>query len=150
MKVEAHTRRQREKIHLEPVTPELLAEAVRRIVAAVEPDTIILSGSHARGAPGEYSDLDLLVIKAGSYDRLDMQGSIDSLFWDMSLPMDVLAMRPDQVEREVMLGNSFLRVHVLQQGKVLYDRMEAREDPLDTCKDLSPKYVMRLGGMINV
>lgn len=34
--------RPREKIRLEPVTPALLEEVVRRIVAAVDPDRIIL------------------------------------------------------------------------------------------------------------
>ena len=58
----ATTERQREKIRLEPVTPELLAEVVRRIVAAVDPERIILFGSYARGNPREYSDLDLRII----------------------------------------------------------------------------------------
>jgi predicted nucleotidyltransferase len=114
--------RQREKIRLEPVTPELLSEVVRRIVAAVDPDRIILFGSYAHGTPREYSDLDLFVIKAGRYNRLDVQGEIDGLFWDMSLPMDVLVRTPEQVERELALGNSFIRVQVLQKGRVLYER----------------------------
>jgi predicted nucleotidyltransferase len=114
--------RQREKIRLEPVTPELLSEVVCRIVAAVNPDRIILFGSYAHGTPHEYSDLDLFVIKAGRYNRLDVQGEIDGLFWDMSLPMDVLVRTPEQVERELALGNSFIRVQVFQKGKVLYER----------------------------
>jgi predicted nucleotidyltransferase len=117
--------RQREKIRLEPVTPELLAEVVRRIVAAIDPDKIILFGSYAHGTPHEYSDLDLFIIKSGQYDRLDMQGKIDSLFWDISLPMDILVRTPEQVNQELALGNAFIRVNVLQRGKVLYERATA-------------------------
>jgi predicted nucleotidyltransferase len=43
-----------DKIDLERVTPELLQEVVRRIVAAVDPDKIILFGSHACGTPHEW------------------------------------------------------------------------------------------------
>ncbi len=118
--------RQREKIRLEPVTPELLSEVVRRIVAAVDPDKIILFGSYAHGTPHEYSDLDLFVIKAGNYNRLDLQGEIDSLFWDMSLPIDVLVRTPEQMERALAQGNSLIRVQVLQKGKVLYERSAAK------------------------
>ncbi|MDW8367751.1 MAG: nucleotidyltransferase domain-containing protein, partial [Abditibacteriales bacterium] len=101
------------------------AEVVRRIVAAIDPDKIILFGSYAHGTPHEHSDLDLFVIKSGQYDRLEMQGRIDSLFWDMSLPMDILVRTPEQVERELALGSSFIRVHVLQRGQVLYERTAA-------------------------
>lgn len=111
----------REKIRLEPVTPALLEEVVRRIVAAVDPDRIILFGSYAQGTPHEYSDLDLFVIKAGIYNRFELQSKIDSLFWDLSLPIDILVETPEQVERELSLGNSFIRVQILQKGRVLYE-----------------------------
>ena len=51
------------------VNPEVLDEIVRRIVAAVAPERIILFGSAARGSMGPDSDLDLLVIKSGDYHR---------------------------------------------------------------------------------
>jgi len=41
-------------------TPEKIAEAVRRIVAAVSPVRIILFGSQARGEGGRDSDVDLV------------------------------------------------------------------------------------------
>ncbi len=114
--------RQREKIRLEPVTPELLAEVVRRIVAAIAPEKIILFGSYAYGTPHEYSDLDLFVIKAGADDYLDVEGQVDGLFWDLLLPMDILVRTPEQVNEEVALGNSFIRNAVLGKGRVLYER----------------------------
>ena len=46
------------------VDEAVLAEVVRRLVEAVDPDKIILFGSRARGDYRPDSDLDLLVIKA--------------------------------------------------------------------------------------
>ena len=57
MEVTTTLPRAREKIRLDPVTPELLAEVVHRIVDAADPERIILFGSHAHGRPHEYSDI---------------------------------------------------------------------------------------------
>jgi predicted nucleotidyltransferase len=46
------------------LSEETLQEIVRRIVAAVRPEKIILFGSAAREEMGPDSDLDLLVIKS--------------------------------------------------------------------------------------
>lgn len=43
-------------------TPELIAEIIRRIVAELDPEEIILFGSYAWGTPGKYSDLDLFIV----------------------------------------------------------------------------------------
>lgn len=45
-----------------PVTEEILAETVRRLVAALNPEKIILFGSYVYGFPSGDSDVDLLVI----------------------------------------------------------------------------------------
>jgi len=45
-----------------PVTEEILAEIVRRIVEKLAPEQIILFGSYAYGAPNQDSDVDLFVI----------------------------------------------------------------------------------------
>jgi hypothetical protein len=45
-----------------PLTDPTLAELVRRLVAAYEPEAVYLFGSRARGQPGPDSDYDLLVV----------------------------------------------------------------------------------------
>jgi uncharacterized protein len=45
-----------------PVTKEILAEIVRRIVSALHPEKVILFESYAYGTPSDHSDVDLLVI----------------------------------------------------------------------------------------
>ncbi len=49
--------------------PAILADIVRRVVEAADPEKIILFGSAARGTMGPDSDLDLLVIKGGKFNR---------------------------------------------------------------------------------
>ena len=51
------------------VAANVLNEIVARVVAVAQPDRIILFGSAARGEMGPSSDVDLLVIKSGKYDR---------------------------------------------------------------------------------
>jgi len=120
----------REKIKLEPITPELINEVVERIVKAIDPDKIILFGSFAKGNPHEYSDLDLFIIKSEIDNYLILQGQVDSLFWDHSFPLDVLVRSPEQVERALKGGNSFLKYEILGKGKVLYEKSLLSTQPL--------------------
>lgn len=114
---------QREKIRLEPVTPELLAEVVRRIVAAIDPDKIILFGSYAHGTPHEWSDVDLFIIKSGSYSKFDSQGQVYALLDDIYRDFDVLVRTPEDVERMATeKGNDFVRREILEKGRVIYER----------------------------
>ncbi len=48
------------------VKRKVLADVIRRVVEAAQPDRIILFGSAARGEMRPNSDLDLLVIKGAS------------------------------------------------------------------------------------
>jgi predicted nucleotidyltransferase len=121
MDVTTTTPRARERIRLDPVTPELLGEVIHRIVEAVEPEQIILFGSYAHGTPHEYSDMDLFVIKDAPQPR-KVAAELYGLFWDLSVPLDILVKTPEQVAFALEHGNSFLRHHVLERGKVLYER----------------------------
>src|SRR6266481_6440154 len=51
------------------VKRKILADVIRCVVEAAQPDKIVLFGSAARGEMGPNSDLDLLVIKGGEFDR---------------------------------------------------------------------------------
>ncbi|MBU4200219.1 MAG: nucleotidyltransferase domain-containing protein [Verrucomicrobia bacterium] len=54
--------------HLWAVTPEKIAEAMRRIVEAVHPVRVILFGSQARGNAGRDSDLDIMIVEQNVQD----------------------------------------------------------------------------------
>lgn len=100
------------------VTEALLAEIVRRIVAAVAPEKIILFGSAARGEMGPDSDVDLLVIKAGVHRRATAQAIERSLI-GIPVPTDVIVARPEDIERHKgTIG--FIYRPALLEGRVLY------------------------------
>jgi predicted nucleotidyltransferase len=69
----------------------VLAEACRRIAAAVRPARIYLFGSRAWGRPGPDSDYDLLVVvsDAGADERR-LQGHIATALWGLPAAFDVL------------------------------------------------------------
>lgn len=78
--------------------PAVLDEIVRRIVAVAQPNRIILFGSAARGEMGPDSDLDLLVIKAGVPHSGRLAGRIHRALVGIDAAVDVVVMRPEEVE----------------------------------------------------
>jgi predicted nucleotidyltransferase len=114
-----------EKTWLAPVTPELLADVVDRIVGATHPDRIILFGSQARGAARATSDIDLFIVKAGVVDQREVAREIYELLDDIPRDFDILVATPEGVDCALAAGNSFVRVRVLGEGTVLYERPAA-------------------------
>ncbi|MBZ5640303.1 MAG: nucleotidyltransferase domain-containing protein [Acidobacteriia bacterium] len=108
-----------------PVTETLLNEMARAIVEAVEPERVILFGSHARGAAGPGSDVDLLVVEKRPFgpgrSRRREIARIRGALSRFRIPKDILVFASDEVER---FGDS--RNHVvgttLREGRVFYER----------------------------
>lgn len=99
-------------------TDELLQEVVRRIVAAVHPEKIILFGSAARGEMGPDSDLDLLVIKSCRHRRETAQRIRRNLI-GLGIPKDVIVATPEDIARYKDTIGLVYRP-ALREGKVLY------------------------------
>ncbi len=106
-----------------PVTDDLLQEIVQRIVAAFDPEMIILFGSRAYGRPGQDSDVDLLVIT----DALNTQSvferhrAISDLFPQRRFALDVIVRTPAELSQLLEQGHTFFR-EIVTQGKVLHER----------------------------
>jgi predicted nucleotidyltransferase len=96
-----------------------LADIVRRVVEAAQPDKIVLFGSAARGEMGPDSDIDLLVIKGGKFDRWRLTTAIYRHLRGKDAPVDVVVVTPEEVER---YGDSpYLVIYpALREGKVVY------------------------------
>lgn len=101
------------------VTPQLLSELVRRIVAVAHPDRILLFGSAARRAAGAESDLDVLVIKAGVPHRRRLAQEIHRELFGLGVPVDVVVLTPEDVDVLRNAVGSFVGP-ALQEGRELY------------------------------
>ena len=101
------------------VTDEVLREVVRRIVEVVQPDKVILFGSHAYGTPTPESDVDLLVIMKTEQRSVEQAVAIRQAV-DFPFPVDLLVRTPEQVEERLRLGDFFI-AEITKQGKVLYE-----------------------------
>jgi len=98
---------------------KILADIIRRIVEAAQPDKIILFGSAARGEMGPDSDFDLLVIKSGKYNRRRLTTTIYRHLRGKGAPVDVVVVTPEEVERYG--ASPYLIIYpALREGKVVY------------------------------
>jgi predicted nucleotidyltransferase len=81
------------------VKQAVLRDVIRRVVAAADPEKIILFGSAARGEMGRNSDLDLLVIKSGKFDHGRLTNRIYRHLYDAEAAVDIVLATPEEVER---------------------------------------------------
>ena len=118
------------------LTPDLMAVITQRLVTEFDPDQIILFGSHAWGLPGQDSDVDLLVIVPETDERPAARAArAHRCLRDIRLPMDLVVRSRREVDRFARVSAS-LEAVILDRGKVLYGRIEARAG-----EQLAPKGV---------
>jgi len=103
------------------MTVDKIQEMVRRIVERFQPERIVLFGSHARGAAGPDSDVDLLVVMKVLGSKRKQAIEIDMALADMGLPKDVVVVTPEEVERYRDIVGTIIRP-ALREGRVLYER----------------------------
>lgn len=90
----------------------------QRIAREFRPQRVILFGSHASGAAGPDSDVDMLVI--APFEGTSFRQSLRILNQlDLRLPLDLIAYRPEDVQRRYVEGDPLVR-EALDYGKVLY------------------------------
>jgi predicted nucleotidyltransferase len=99
--------------------PGILADVVKRVVAAAKPDKIILFGSAARGTMGPDSDLDLLVIKDGKYNRDRITMQIYRQLGGIDIAVDVVVATPEEIER-YRETHCLIICPALREGKEIY------------------------------
>ena len=101
------------------VTMRQIEDLSQRIGQEFHPQRVILFGSHARGVATEDSDVDLLVVMPFEGKSLYISLEIMNLL-DVRLPVDLIARRPEDVQRWYAEGDPFIR-DALDHGKVLYE-----------------------------
>ncbi len=100
---------------------DVLAEVIRRIVEVAQPDKIILFGSAARGELGPHSDLDLLVIKAGTVHRGRLTEKIYMNLLGVGQAVDVVVVTPEDIERYKNV-HCLIIAPALREGRAIYER----------------------------
>jgi predicted nucleotidyltransferase len=91
------------------------------IVSLASPDQIILFGSYARGDNTEKSDIDLLIIKKGLKNGLNIIDSIYMAFYENKIKISVDLLTIDY-NKYVKLNNEIGYIYktIKEQGKILY------------------------------
>ena len=99
-----------------------LTEKLNKVVERLKsygPEKVILFGSAARGQAKEGSDLDFFVIKNTQKTLPERLEEVDGLFLERNTPLDFLVYTPQEVEKRLALGDSFV-TDIIQNGKLLY------------------------------
>lgn len=77
-----------------------IRKAVARIVAHLDPEKVILFGSHAYGTPGQDSDVDLLVVMETYKRPAERIVMVSRLLSPRPFPVDIIVRTPDELIRD--------------------------------------------------
>lgn len=103
----------------------VLEQELRRILDVLiqkyQPDKLIVFGSVAQGEFHEWSDLDLVVIKATDKPLLDRIEEVLALTRPR-IGLDVLVYTPEEVEAMVDERRAFILDEIIYKGAVAYER----------------------------
>jgi uncharacterized protein len=102
------------------LSADVLEDIIDRLVKDLQPEQIILFGSHAYGTPNQDSDVDLLVIVAESdQPRYRRARSAYRALRGILVPKDVIVMTRQEVNSKADVPSSFVS-QALRDGIVLY------------------------------
>ena len=90
------------------------------LVEGYDPEQVILFGSMARGNVGEWSDLDLLIVKETSAAFLERSKEV-ALLCRAPVGVDYLVYTPEELASMIEHRNPFI-LEALREGRTLYDR----------------------------
>ncbi len=111
-----------EIIEVEKVDEDLLDQIKEIIVSSINPQKIILFGSHAYGNPHKGSDIDILVVVDQLYgSRREMRIKIRRLLRKYLIAKDIIIATVEDLEEWENVPQAFL-TQIIEKGRVLYER----------------------------
>jgi UTP:GlnB (protein PII) uridylyltransferase len=109
-----------------------LQSMVALIVDEVQPERVVLFGSHARGEAREDSDVDLLIIEREPFgpgrSRNREAGRLFRRLAGFGIAKDLLLYSRDEVER-FAASNNHVVAHALKEGRLVYEQPCAIDRP---------------------
>ena len=94
---------------------------VDKLVAALQPEQIILFGSQARGTATMDSDIDLLVIVPYEGNRLELSAKGRGALRDFRVSLDVIVYPRSELNKRLEADDSLFLDNVFHDGKVIYE-----------------------------
>jgi predicted nucleotidyltransferase len=109
----------RPKMKHRKVDSAVLEDIVDRIVKLAKPEKIILFGSAARDQMRPSSDVDLLVVKSGRFNRGRLVEKIYMGMEGAGEPVDIIIVTPEEV-RQFADTPWLVIAPALKEGRVIY------------------------------
>src|SRR5438552_18832486 len=101
------------------IAQKTLDDIIRRIVEVAHPEKIILFGSAARDEMGPNSDVDLLVVKPGKFNRRRLATKIYDYLYGAEAAVDVVIVTPEEVQR-YRDAPGLVICPALREGRIVY------------------------------
>lgn len=108
-----------QKDQRQQILKDELARMVTVIASDYKPLRVIVFGSYAKGEIGQWSDLDIAIVKSTNKRFLDRSREVARIA-DAKVATDFLVYTPQEYEH-LCQTNSFVRDEISLKGKVLYE-----------------------------
>lgn len=105
------------------LTPTEIDTLVRRIVACIQPQKVIIFGSYAKGTATIRSDLDIFVIKETELPMANRADTLKPMLSHALIPVDVHIYTPEEVEEFGKEQFSFIN-SIFKSGKTVFRNNE--------------------------
>lgn len=112
---------------------DTVEEICQRLVKTLDPQSVILFGSRARGDADDSSDVDLLIVQETTERPIDRRIAAEKAVADRGLPLDLFVYTPAEIRYLHGIGSPFIE-EILAEGRVLYMR-KATEQWLRDCEE---------------
>ena len=113
-----------QKENAQTARSSLLQSELRRYLRILrthyQPERVILFGSLAAGSSGEWSDIDLVIIKETNCRFLDRSKEVIQLLKPL-VGIDILVYTPTEME-QLSRDRGFVRSEIQGKGKIIYER----------------------------
>lgn len=97
-----------------------LDKILKSLKKEYNPEKIILFGSLASGKVGEWSDIDLLIVKDTKKNPLERKKEVDKIC-DVNIAFDPIIFTPQEVKTRLRWKDYFIQ-EIFNKGKLLYER----------------------------